>query len=262
MAILLKLLLHILMYYNTFPATFTAVRCFQLRKMVLRLDATSYQSSNRTVQHLCFMTTKWVRVAVLWRIRTSPRGDEQQWCPCLAELHHSENKIIAKYCPWINLQLWNFCHSFLQWMGSFFLIIMQYMFIQIGWQTWASLSFVPPGWGANSSQSCHSCSFSGHKQGAGPTVLSELRYKVVYNPNTFFWIGSNVQQKKPLRMHCNTWKYMKQQQNCQGIYWKMSRNKSFDVRARFGAVYSAFKTKKYLLKNSTIGNRLLLSEFI
>ena len=174
------------MYYNAFAATFTAVRCFQLRKMVLRLDATSYHSSNRTVQHLCFMTTKWVRVAVLRRIRTSPRGDEQQWCPCLAELHHSENKIIAKYCPWINLQLWNFCHSFLQWMGSFFLIIMQYMFIQIGWQTWASLSFVPPGWGANSSQSCHSCSFSGRKQGAGPTVLSELRYKVVYNPNTFF----------------------------------------------------------------------------
>ena len=40
----------------------------------------------------------------------------------------------------------------------------------------------------------------------------------------------------------------------------MSRNKSFDVRAKFGAIYSAFKTKKYLLKNSTIGNRLLLSE--
>ena len=38
---------------------------------------------------------------------------------------------------------------------------------------------------------------------------------------------------------------------------KMSRNKSFDVRARFGAIYSASKTKKYLLKNNTIGNRLL-----
>ena len=38
---------------------------------------------------------------------------------------------------------------------------------------------------------------------------------------------------------------------------RMSRNKSFDVRARFGAIYSASKTKKYLLKNSTIGNRLL-----
>ena len=40
----------------------------------------------------------------------------------------------------------------------------------------------------------------------------------------------------------------------------MSRNKSFDVRATFGAIYSASKTKKYLLKKSTIGNRLLFSE--
>ena len=40
---------------------------------------------------------------------------------------------------------------------------------------------------------------------------------------------------------------------------KMSRNKSFDVRARFGAISSASKTKKYLLKNSTIGNQLLFS---
>ena len=39
----------------------------------------------------------------------------------------------------------------------------------------------------------------------------------------------------------------------------MSKNKSFDVRARFGAIYSASKTKKYLLKNSTIGNQLLFS---
>ena len=40
----------------------------------------------------------------------------------------------------------------------------------------------------------------------------------------------------------------------------MSGNKSFDVRARFGAIYSPSKTKKYLSKNSTIGNRLLFSE--
>ena len=40
----------------------------------------------------------------------------------------------------------------------------------------------------------------------------------------------------------------------------MSRNKSFDVRAKFGAIYSASKTEKYLLKNSMIGNRLLFSE--
>ena len=36
--------------------------------------------------------------------------------------------------------------------------------------------------------------------------------------------------------------------------------KSFNIRARFGAIYSASKTKNYLSKNSTIGNRLLLSE--
>ena len=41
---------------------------------------------------------------------------------------------------------------------------------------------------------------------------------------------------------------------------KMSKNKSFYFRARFGAIYSASKTKKYLLKNSTIGNRLLFAE--
>ena len=40
----------------------------------------------------------------------------------------------------------------------------------------------------------------------------------------------------------------------------MSRNKSSYFRARFGAIYSASKTKKYLLKNSTSGNRLLFSE--
>ena len=41
---------------------------------------------------------------------------------------------------------------------------------------------------------------------------------------------------------------------------KMSRNNSFDVRAKSGAIYSASKTEKYFLKNSTIGNRLLFSE--
>ena len=41
---------------------------------------------------------------------------------------------------------------------------------------------------------------------------------------------------------------------------EMSRNKSFNIRARFGPICTASKTKKYLLKNSTIGNRRLLSE--
>ena len=44
---------YISMYCNAFSTTFTAVRCFPLRKKALRLDATWYQSSDRTVQHLC-----------------------------------------------------------------------------------------------------------------------------------------------------------------------------------------------------------------
>ena len=40
----------------------------------------------------------------------------------------------------------------------------------------------------------------------------------------------------------------------------MSRKKSFDFRARFGAIYSASKTREDLLKNSTIDNQLLFSE--
>ena len=40
----------------------------------------------------------------------------------------------------------------------------------------------------------------------------------------------------------------------------MARDKSFDVRAKFGAIYGASKTEKYLPKNSTIGSRLLFSE--
>ena len=97
-------------------------------------------------------------------------------------------KLSQKYCPWINLQLWNFCHSFLQWMGSFFLIIMFCSAIHVYTDRFADMGIIairPPGWGGNSSRSCRSCSFSGHKQRCW-TVLSELRYKVAYNPNTFF----------------------------------------------------------------------------
>ena len=41
---------------------------------------------------------------------------------------------------------------------------------------------------------------------------------------------------------------------------EMSRNNSFNIRGRFKPICTASKTKKYLLKNSTIGNRRLLSE--
>ena len=42
-------------------------------------------------------------------------------------------------------------------------------------------------------------------------------------------------------------------------YFKMQRNKSFDFRAKFRAIYSASKIKTYLLKNNPIGNWLLFS---
>ena len=97
-------------------------------------------------------------------------------------------KLSQKYFPWINLQVWNFCHSFVQWMGSFFLIFVFFSAIRVYADRFADMSIIvirPPDWGANSSQSCRSCSFSGHKQRCW-TVLSELRYKVAYNANTFF----------------------------------------------------------------------------
>ena len=96
-------------------------------------------------------------------------------------------KLSQKYCQWINLRLWIFYHSFLQWIGSFFLMIMLCSAIHVYTDRFADMGIIVirPPWGANSSQSCRSCSFSGHKQWCW-TVLSELRHKVAYNPNTFF----------------------------------------------------------------------------
>ena len=113
---------YILMYCNAFSTTFTAVCCFQLRKKVLRLDATLYQSSDRTLQHLC-----------LWLENEHERQFCEEFAPHPGGTNDNDNpacesqckiKLSQKYCPWINLQLWNFCHSFVQWMGIFFLIIM------------------------------------------------------------------------------------------------------------------------------------------
>ena len=95
-----------------------------------------------------------------------------------------QNKIIAKILPVNKFTTLKICvtPSFKEWVFFSWLLCfaLQYMFIQIGSQTWASLPFVPPSWSANSSQGCRSCSFSGHKQRCW-TVLSGLRYKVAYN---------------------------------------------------------------------------------
>ena len=46
------------------------------------------------------------------------------------------------------------------------------------------------------------------------------------------------------------------------IFPKMSRKKSFYLKARFEAIYSASKARVPVLKYTTIGNRLLIYEFV
>ena len=60
-------------------------------------------------------------------------------------------------------------------------------------------------------------------------------------------------------MHCNTSKYMQQEFEPK-LPRDILKNKSFNFRARFGAIYSGSQSKQYLLKNSTLGNQLLFSE--
>ena len=88
---------YILMYCNAFSTTFTAVRCFQLRKKVLRLDATSYQSSDRTVQHLC----SWLQNEHKWQFceefAPQPGGtNDNDAHACEPNYITVQNKIIAK----------------------------------------------------------------------------------------------------------------------------------------------------------------------
>ena len=177
------------MYCHAFSTTFTAVRCFQLSKKVLRLDVTSYQSSDRSVQHLCLWLQNELEGSSTMNSHLTQGGRTTMMpMPVNQITSQCKIKLSQKYCPWINLQLWNFCHSFLQWMGSFFLIMMFCSAIHVYTDRFADMGIIvirPPGWGANSSQRCRSCSFSGQKQRRW-TVLSELGYKIAYNPKTFF----------------------------------------------------------------------------
>ena len=90
-----------------------------------------------------------------------------------------QNKIIAKILPVNKFTTLKFLSLLPSMNGYFFswllCFALQYMFIQICSQTWASLSFVPPRWGANSSQSCRPCSFSGHKQRCSTVLQSQQR---------------------------------------------------------------------------------------
>ena len=158
------------------------------------------------------MTSKWARGQFYDEFAPHPGGtNDNDAHACEPNYITVQNKIIAKILPvnkFTTLKIF-VTPSFNKWVVFSWLLCfaLQYMFIQIGSQTFTSLPFELPGWGVNSSQSCRSCSFSGHKQSCW-TVLSELRYKVAYNPNTFSRIGSNLQQEKPSGMHCKTSKCM------------------------------------------------------
>ena len=97
------------------------------------------------------------------------------------------------------------------------------MFIQIGSQTWASLSFVPPILAKvrippRAAARAHFLVINYLRCW---TVLSEFQYEVAYNPSTFFLNWKQVQQEKPLRMNSNTSKCMYSKslnQNCREIF--------------------------------------------
>ena len=91
---------YILMYCNAFSTTFTAVRCFQLRKKVLRLDATSYQSSDRTVQHLCLWLQNEHERQFCEEFAPHPGGtNDNDDHACEPNNITVQNKIIAKILP-------------------------------------------------------------------------------------------------------------------------------------------------------------------
>ena len=91
---------YILMYCNAISTTFSAVHCFHLRKKVLRLDATSYQSSDRNVLHLCL----WLQNEHEWQFYKEfaphPGGTNNNDAhACELNYITVQNKIIVKILP-------------------------------------------------------------------------------------------------------------------------------------------------------------------
>ena len=160
---------YILMYCHAFSTTFTAVRCFQLRKKVLRLDATSYQSSERTVQHLCL----WLQneherqFCVEFAPHTGGTNDNDDHA-CEPNNITVQNKIIAKILPVNKFTTPKFLSLLPSMNGYFFLdyhvlLCNACLYRSVHRHEHHCHSF-PPGWGVNSSQGCRSWSFSSHKQ--------------------------------------------------------------------------------------------------
>ena len=181
---------YILMYCNAFSTTFTAVRCFQLRKKVLRLDATSYQRSDRTVQHLCLWLQNEDGRRFCVEFAPHPGGtNDHDDHACEPNNITVQNKIIAKILPVIKFRTLKFL-SLLPSMNGYYYVLLYNTCLyrsvhRHGHHCHSPPPPLPPGWGANSSQNRRPCSFSGHKQRCW-TVLSELWYEVASNLNTFF----------------------------------------------------------------------------
>ena len=179
-----------LMYCSASSTAFTVVHCFQFKKKVLELNATLDQSSDRTVKHLFLWLQHEHGPQFCEEFAPRPGGtnnNETHTCEPIFLIIAEQNIIIKKTTTiegikeprqfselYIYTRIVFFCDNF---------ILHCHIILFKG--TGTSLSFVPPGRGANSSQNCCPCSFCSHKQRCS-TVLSELCYEVVYNPNTFF----------------------------------------------------------------------------
>ena len=140
-------------------------------KKVLRLDTTLYQSSNRTIQHLRL----WLQNEHEWQsckeFAPHPGGtNDNDAHACELNYITVQNKSIVKILPVNKFTTLKFLSLLPSMNGQFFL---DYHVLLCN-KTCNTLSFVPPRWEANSSQSCRSCSFSGRKQRCW-TVLSELQ---------------------------------------------------------------------------------------
>ena len=181
---------YILMYCNASSTAFPALRCFKFRKKLLGLYATLYRSSDRTVQLLCLWPENEHERQLCEEFAPQPGGtndNDTHFCEpiCINMYCRAKHNNQEKYYSFIegrsdkNFRVVNL------FTGSIFAIILFCTVMLFGSQAWSSLSFVPPGWGVNSSENCRSCSFCSHKQRCW-TVLPELWYEVASNLNPFF----------------------------------------------------------------------------
>ena len=65
------------------PAAYILMYCNATQKKGIDIGRYLVSEFTQNCPAPLFTTTKCARVAVLQRIRTSPRGDERQCCPCL-----------------------------------------------------------------------------------------------------------------------------------------------------------------------------------